>query len=87
VNLESGMLAAIGAYMVVTGVWALVSPRRALESNYRWDRRWTRIFSLSRVAPKPRKLTDRAIRLTSVTGAVFVVGGIVAVFFGLRTLT
>jgi uncharacterized membrane protein HdeD (DUF308 family) len=87
VIVERVMVVAIGAYFVVTGIWALLSPRRALESNYRWDRRWTRVFSLGRIAPKARPLTDRAIRLTSVLGAVFVVGGIALLFFGLRALS
>jgi hypothetical protein len=72
--------------MVVTGSWALLSPRRALESNYRWDRRWTRVISLGRVDPKPREVSDRALKLASILGAVFILGGIALVFLGLRTL-
>jgi hypothetical protein len=85
-DLQRGIMAAIGTFVLVTGLWALLSPRSALASNYRWDRKWTRVFSLGRIDPKPRELTDRAVRLASVLGGIFVVGGLVLLYFGLTSL-
>ena len=69
----------IGVFFVVTGAWGVLSPRKALESNYRWDRFWARVYTLGRIDPEPRPLTDRAVRSIRVAGVVFVVGGAVLV--------
>jgi len=38
-NGETVLLGLIGAFFAMTGAWAFLSPRSALQSNYRWDRR------------------------------------------------
>ena len=72
--------------MAASGIWAVISPRKALESNYRWDRRWSRLFTLGLVNPKPREITDGAVRLTRALGVIFLVAGLLIVGLGFRSL-
>lgn len=74
----------IGAFFVCGGTWYVVSPRKALESNYAWDRRWTRIFTFGTIDPKPRRVTDRAVRLAVALGVIMALLGVAVLFGGLR---
>jgi Ca2+/Na+ antiporter len=85
-DLQRAIGVAIAALMIVGGSWAILSPRRFLESIYRWDRRWTRVFTLGLMNPTPRELTDRALKATSILGAIFLLIGVVLMFFLLRSL-
>jgi hypothetical protein len=86
-DLQRAIGVATAAGMIVIGFWAILSPRRFLESNYWWDRRWTRVFSLGLMNPKPRELSDRALRLTPFLGTICILSGVVLMFFFLRNLT
>jgi hypothetical protein len=83
---ESVVLFLLGAFFVVGGLWSAISPRKALESNYAWDRRWTRVFTLGRIDPKPRLLTSRAVKAQAVLGVVFVLIGLPMLFFAIWRL-
>jgi hypothetical protein len=82
-DVESVMLVVIGTFFVLGGAWSAISPRKALESNYAWDRRWTRVFTLGRYDPKPRPLTDRAVKGQAVAGVIFIVAGLPILFVGI----
>lgn len=82
------MLVLLGTFFVAGGAWSAISPRKALGSNYAWDRRWTRVFTLGKVDPKPRPLTDRAVKALAVAGVMFVVAGVPMLFVGIgRTIS
>ena len=85
-DVESVMLVLVGLFFVVGGAWSAGSPRKALESNYAWDRRWTRVFTFGRIDPKPRPITDRAVKVLAAAGVILVVIGMPLVFFGIRGL-
>lgn len=70
--------------MVAHGIRTVVSPRKALDRNYAWDRRMTRFLTFGKLNPRPRPVTDRAVRFSVVLAVTFALGGIVALFFGLR---
>jgi hypothetical protein len=84
VDAKSAFLVAWGLIMVAHGIRTVVSPRKALDSNYAWDRRMTRFFTFGKLNPRPRPVTDRAVRVFVVIAVTFALGGIVALFFGLR---
>ena len=70
--------------MVAHGFWTITSPRRALEKNYAWDRRMARFFTFGILNPRPRQVTDRAVKFFVVIAVTFALGGIVALFVGVR---
>lgn len=76
----------IGTFFVVGGAWSAISPRKALESSYAWDRRWTRVFTLGRYDPKPRSLTDRAVKMHAVACVILALVGLPLLFFGIRRI-
>jgi hypothetical protein len=86
VTLDGVMLVLIGLYALVEGTRGVISPRRSLERTYAWDRRWTRVFTFGLFDPKPRPVTDRAVRRHAVVGVVLVVAGLAMLFFGVRLL-
>ena len=83
---DNVMLVLIGLYGLVLGAWGAISPRSSLESAYAWDRRWTRLFTFGAWNPKPRPVTDRAVKQHAVVGVVLVVSGLALLFFGVRGL-
>lgn len=76
----------IGAFFVCGGTWYVASPRKALESSYAWDRRWMRTFTLGTNRPKPRRVTDRAVRVAVALGVIMALVGVVILFGGRRAL-
>jgi len=80
------MLVLLGTVFVVGGAWSAISPRKALGSGYAWDRRWTRVFTFGRLDPKPRPLTDRAMRMQAVAGVILALVGLLMLFFGIRRI-
>lgn len=51
-----------GLIMVAHEIRTVVSPRKALDRNYAWDRRMTRFLTFGKLNPRPRPVTDRAVR-------------------------
>ena len=75
--------------MVAHGIWTVISPRRALERNYAWDRRMARFLTFGILNPnlRPRPVTDRAVKFFVVIAVTFALGGIVALLFGLQGIS
>jgi hypothetical protein len=84
VHADEVMLVLVGALSLAYGIRIVVSPRKALESNYAWDRRWTRFFTFRKLDPRPRPVTDRAMRFAAAIGVPLILMGAVALFSGIR---
>jgi hypothetical protein len=83
---RASWLVLLGTFFVVNGASSAISPRKALESNYAWDRRWTRVFTSGKLDPKPRPLTDGAVKMQAVAGVILALGGLPMLSFGIRRL-
>jgi hypothetical protein len=86
VDVDDVMLVLTGALALSIGIRIVVSPRKSLESNYAGDRRWTRIFTFGKADPRPRPITDRALRFWAATGVPLILIGVATLFFGLRAI-
>jgi hypothetical protein len=74
VDAKSVFLVAWGVILIAHGIRTMVSPRKALDSNYAWDRRMTRFFTFGKLNPRPRPVTDRAVRFFVVIAVTFASG-------------
>jgi hypothetical protein len=74
------------ALITVGGARGVISPRKALESTYAWQRRWTRVFTLGRLDPEPRPVTDRAVKIYAVASVILIGIGFPVLVIGMRRL-